>query len=109
MVNGVVSIPLAFHAALAFSVASGIAGKTTAFSPTMFWQSGEPRNSTHLTAAGLFCEPAQMESAKPLYMLARLPVGPTGVGARPVSMPFASNMRLVIHEPFVIMAYLPAA
>jgi hypothetical protein len=85
MVNGVVSIPLAFHAASAFSVASGIAGKTTAFSPTMFWQSGEPRNSTHLAAPGLFFAPTQMESAKPLYMLARLPLGPTGVGARPVS------------------------
>jgi hypothetical protein len=52
MVNGVVSIPLAFHAASALSVASGMAGKTTAFSPTMFWQSGEPRNSTHLSAGG---------------------------------------------------------
>ena len=47
----------------------------------MSWQSGEPRNSTHLAAAGLFFEPTQMESARPLYMLARLPLGPTGVGA----------------------------
>src|SRR5687767_4476799 len=109
MVNGVTSMFLAFQAALAFSVASGMAGNTTACSPTMFWQSGEPRNSTHLAAAGLFCEPTQMESAKPLYMLARLPLGPTGVGARPTSMPFKSKNALVCHEPLVIMAYLPAA
>src|SRR5688500_11388183 len=109
MVNGVVSIPLAFQAASAFSVASGIAGKTTAFSPTMFWQSGEPRNSTHLAAPGLFFAPTQMESAKPLYMLARFPLGPTGVGASPTSTPFKSKKVLVCHEPPVIMAYLPAA
>ena len=105
MVNGVVSTPLAFQAASAFSVASGIAGKTTAFSPTIFWQSGEPRNSTHLAAPGLFFAPTQMESARPLYMLARLPLGPTGVGARPTSMPLRSKNWLVSHEPLVIMAY----
>src|SRR5215212_10010922 len=109
MVNGVVSMFFAFQAASALSVASGMAGKTTAFSPTMFWQSGEPRNSTHLAAAGLFLEPTQMESAKPLYMLARLPLGPVGVGARPTSMPLEPKMLLVVHEPLVSMAYLPAA
>ena len=103
------STPLALNAASALSVAAGIAGKTTPFSPTMFWQSGEPRNSTHFAAAGLFFEPTQMESARPLYMLARLPLGPAGVGATPVSMPLAPNMLPIIQEPLVIMAYLPAA
>ena len=67
----------------------------------MFWQSGEPRNSTHLAAAGLFFEPTQMESARPLYMLARLPLGPAGVGATPVSMPLALNIAADIQEPLV--------
>jgi hypothetical protein len=48
----VTSTPFALNAASALSVAAGIAGKTTAFSPTMFWQSGDPRNSTHFAAAG---------------------------------------------------------
>lgn len=50
-----------------------------------------------------------MESARPLYMLARLPLGPIGVGAKPTSTPFRSKKLLVCHEPLVIMAYLPAA
>src|SRR6476619_723868 len=74
------STPLALNAASALSVEVLTAGKTTAFVATMSWQSAEPRNSTHLAAAGLFFEPTQMESAKPLYMLERLPLGPTGVG-----------------------------
>ena len=71
-------MPLALNAASALSVPRGMAGKTTPFSPTMSWQSAEPRNSTHFAAAGLFFEPTQIESASPLYMLARLPVGPIG-------------------------------
>src|SRR5215213_5318078 len=105
-VKGDTSIPLAFQAAWALSVPEGIAGKTMAFSPTMFWQSGEARNSTHLAAPGLFFAPTQMESASPLYMLARLPVGPMGVGARPTSMPLEPKMALICQEPLVSMAYL---
>lgn len=40
-----------------------------------------------MIAAGLFFEPVQTESARPLYMLERLPDGPTGVGAVMVSTP----------------------
>ena len=47
-VKALVSTPLAFQSASAFSLPSGMAGKTTAISPTMFWQSGEPGTSTHL-------------------------------------------------------------
>ena len=86
-----------------------MAGNTTDLSPTMFWQSGEPRNSTHLAAAGLFFEPTQIESASPLYMLARLPVGPdrrSARGRRSRSLLPAS--ALVFHEPLVTIAYLPA-
>ena len=78
---------MALNAAVALSVAAGMAGKTTPFSPTMFWQSGEPRYSTHFAAAGLLSDPTQIESARPLYMLARLPLGPIGVGATSVSTP----------------------
>ena len=81
------STPLALNAAVALSVAAGMAGKTTPFSPTMFWQSGEPRYSTHFAAAGLLSDPTQIESARPLNMLARLPLGPIGVGATSVLMP----------------------
>ncbi len=79
--------PLALNAAAALSVEVVIAGNTTPFSPTTSWHAAEPRYSTHLAAAGLFFEPTQIESARPLYMLDRLPFGPTGVGAVPVSMP----------------------
>ena len=85
-----------------------MAGKTTPFSPTMFWQSGEPRYSTHFAAAGLLSDPTQIESARPLYMLARFPLGPIGVGATAVSTPLSPNIWLIIHEPLVTMAYLPA-
>jgi hypothetical protein len=99
---------LALNAAVALSVAAGMAGKTTPFSPTMFWHSGEPRYSTHFAAAGLLSDPTQTESARPLNMLARLPLGPIGVGATSVSTPLYPNMVLIIHEPLVIIAYLPA-
>ena len=55
-----------------------MAGKTTPCWPTMSWQAGDPVNSTHLTAAAWFLVPALIESARPLNMLARLPLGPIG-------------------------------
>src|SRR5690349_1092050 len=79
--------PLVLKADCAFTVDVFTAGNTTALEATMSWQSAEPRNSTHFAAAGLFFEPTQIESARPLNMLERLPSGPTGVGTVPVSTP----------------------
>src|SRR5215203_1142619 len=107
VVNALMSIFLAFQDASAFFVASGMAGNTTPTSPTMFWHSGEPVNSTHFAATGMFLEPTQIESARPLYMLARLPLGPIGVGANPVSTSSCPNIVLIIHEPLVTIAYRP--
>jgi hypothetical protein len=76
--------------------------------PTTFWHSGDAANSTHLAATGLFSEPTQIESARPLYTLARLPLGPIGVGATPVSTSSYPNIVLIIHEPLVTIAYRPA-
>src|SRR4029079_19220731 len=90
------------------SVAPGMAGNTTAASPTMFWQSAEPRNLTHFQAFAWLSEPAQMESARPLYMLARWPTGPMGVGAIPVLIPLMDVKAPVFHDPSVTIAYLPA-
>src|SRR3954447_1125756 len=75
----------------------------------MSWHAGDPRNSTHFADNGLFLVATPIESHKPLYMLAFLPLGPMGVGARPVSIPLALNMALVVHEPLTSMAYFPAA
>ena len=75
----------------------------------MFWQSGDPRNSTHFAAAGLFFEPTQMESARPLYMLARLPLGRLEAARRRSQCPWRRTLLPIFHEPLVIIAYLPAA
>src|ERR671916_30182 len=109
MVNALMSMFLDFQDASAFLVASGMAGNTTPASPTMFWHSGDPVNSTHFAATGLLSVPTQIESARPLYMLARLPLGPIGVGATPTSTPLLPWMVLIVHEPLTSMAYLPAA
>ena len=86
-VNAVTSTPLALKASAALSEEAFSAGKTTAFEATTSWQSAEARYSTHLMEASFFLVPAQIESARPLNMEARLPSGPTGVGAMPTSMP----------------------
>src|SRR5665647_3550147 len=108
MRNEFTSTPLALKAAWAFWVALGIAGNTTPRLPTTSWAAAEPRYSTHLIAAGLFLELTHTASARPLYMLDRLPLGPIGVGARPTSTPLYPNIWPIIHEPLVIIAYLPA-
>ena len=70
----------------------------------MFWQSADPRNLTHFHAAAWFFDPLQMESARPLYMLARWPTGPIGVGAMPVLMPLIEVKAPVFQEPSVTIA-----
>src|SRR5579859_2497985 len=82
-VNGATSTPLALNAAAALSVASLMAGNTTAFDATTSWHAEDARYSTHLTVAVLFFVPAQIESARPLNIEAFLLSGPTGVGAMP--------------------------
>jgi hypothetical protein len=86
-VKAVTSMPLALNAAAALSEEAFSAGKTTALDATTSWQSAEARYSTHLMAASFFLVPAQMESARPLNIEARLPSGPTGVGAMPTWIP----------------------
>ena len=63
-----------------------------------------------MAAAGLFFEPTQMESARPLYMLARLPLGPAG-GRREAGLDALGSRRSwpSTQSPLVTMAYLPAA
>src|SRR6476469_3544053 len=75
------SVPAALNAASALSVEAGMAGKTTAFAATRSWHSCEPVNSTHFTAGAWFFVAAFTESAKPLNIDARDPLGPIGVGA----------------------------
>ena len=71
----------------------------------MFWQSAEPRNLTHFQAFAWFFEPAQIESARPLYMLARCPIGPIGRrGDTDVLMPLMDVKAPVFQEPSVTMA-----
>ena len=45
-----------------------------------------------------------MESARPLNMLARVPIGPIGVGAIPVLTPLSDVKALVFQSPSVTMA-----
>ena len=84
VVKAETSVPLALNASAAFSEELVRAGNTTALEATTSWQAVEARYSTHLTEAAGFLVPAQTESARPLNMLARLPSGPFGVGAKPV-------------------------
>src|SRR3954466_13019466 len=90
--------------AMARSVPSGRAGNTTPDWPMMFWQAAPDRNLTHLAAFAGCLESVVIESARPLYIDARLPVGPIGVGAMPMSsfLPPASVSLLnveIIQEP----------
>ena len=88
-------------------VAAGIAGNTTPLSPTIFWQSGEPRYSTHFAAAGLLSAGPDrvgqaVEHAGPLAARPERQGRDSGLHA------LVTEQLLIIHEPLVIMAYLPA-
>src|SRR5437773_9876945 len=85
-------------------VASGRAGKTTPDWPMMSWHCSLDRNFTHFAAFSGCFNRVVIESARPLNIDARLPVGPMGVGAMPMSsfLPLASVRLLkveIIHEP----------
>src|SRR4051812_19320189 len=78
----------------------------------MFWQSSPERNFTHFAAFSGCFDKVVMESARPLNIDARLPVGPTGVGAIPMSsfLPAASVRVLkveIIQEPLSAIAAIP--
>src|SRR3954451_1609588 len=81
-VNGVTSRLRSFLLyATASSVPLGRAGKTTPDWPMMFWHCSPERNLTHFAALSGCFDSVVTESARPLNMDARLPVGPIGVGA----------------------------
>src|SRR2546430_9400870 len=85
-VNGVTSRLRSFLLyATARSVPLGLAGKTTPDWPMMFWHCSPERNFTHFAAFSGCFDKVVIESARPLNIDARLPVGPIGVGARPMS------------------------
>src|SRR3954471_19186412 len=78
----------------------------------MFWHWAPERNLTHLAAFSGCFDSVVIESARPLNIDARLPVGPIGVGAMPMSsfLPAASVSLLnveIIQEPLRPMAAIP--
>src|SRR4051794_34409071 len=78
----------------------------------MFWHSAPDRNLTHFAAFSGCLDRVVTESARPLNMDARLPVGPIGVGATPMSsfLPAASVRPLnveIIQEPLSAIAAIP--
>ena len=112
-VNGVTSRLRSFLLyAMASCVPSGRAGKTTPDSPMMFWHSSPDMNFTHFAAFSGCLDNVVTESARPLNIDARLPVGPIGVGAMPMSsfLPLASVSLLkveIIQEPLSAIAASP--
>src|SRR5690242_11848446 len=78
----------------------------------MFWHWAPERNLTHLAAFSGCFDRVVIESARPLNIDARLPVGPIGVGATPMSsfLPLASVSLVnveIIHEPLSPIAARP--
>src|SRR3954454_3789502 len=93
-------------------VAFGRAGNTTPDRPMMSWHSSPERYLTHFPAFSGCLENVVTESASPLNIEARWPVGPIGVGAMPMFsfFPLAwvrpANVE-IIHEPFSAIAAIP--
>src|SRR3954469_21394481 len=97
---------------MARSVPFGRAGNTTPDWPMMSWHCSPERNLTHLAASSGCLESVVMESARPLNIDARLPLGPTGVDAIPMSifLPAASVSLAneeIIQEPFIAITAVP--
>src|SRR5919205_3770944 len=97
---------------MARAVPSGRAGNTTPDWPMMLWHWDPERNFTHLAAFSGCFDSVVTESARPLNIEARFPVGPIGVGAMPMSsfLPLAS-VRLLnvdsIHDPLMPITAVP--
>src|SRR4051794_4048913 len=95
---------------IARSVPLGRAGNTTPDWPMISWHCSPERNLTHLAALSGCLDSVVMESARPLNIEARLPDGPIGVGAMPMSsfLPAASvsllNVEIVQDPPSAIAA-----